>query len=39
MDGYEDAIRQYGEALGLDMNTEENFSFVADNIDLIQAAA
>lgn len=39
MQGYSEAINTYGEALGLDMNIEDNYAFVAENMELIQKAA
>jgi hypothetical protein len=39
MQGYEEAIYLYGEALGLDMSVADNYRLVADNLDLIRAIA
>jgi hypothetical protein len=39
MQGYSEAVNDYGEALGLDMDIEDNYAFVAENMELIQKAA
>lgn len=39
MNGYEEAIYLYGEALDLDMSVADNYRLVADNLDLIRAIA
>lgn len=38
-EGFSEAINSLGESFGLDMSVADNYSFVAENLDLIKSAA